>query len=159
RKLQLFCHPWVCKRVGGECMPLRLGDTRVSLDACQRAALVVGHPGHELKVFGWIAQNRPRVYVLTDGSGRHGVSRLRSTARLLNRLGAPADGFFGVLSDQAMYHAVLDQRASLFLELLESLKDSLVANEIDFVAGDAYEGYNPTHDLCRVLINAAVEMA
>jgi hypothetical protein len=140
-------------------MPLRHGDTPVSLDPGHRAALVVGHPGHELKVFGWIAQTRPRVYVLTDGSGRHGVSRLPSTAKLLNQLGAPTDGFFGVLSDQDMYHAILDRRASLFLKLLDSLKNSLVANEIEFVAGDAYEGYNPTHDLCRVLINAAVEMA
>lgn len=32
-----------------------------------RAALVVAHPGHELRVYGWLEQARPRVFVLTDG--------------------------------------------------------------------------------------------
>ena len=122
-------------------------------------ALVIGHPGHELKVFGWISQYRPRAYVLTDGSGRHGVSRLPSTAALLRAQGAHADGIFGPLSDLDIYHAILDQRISLFLNLLESLNASLVANGIEFVAGDAVEGFNPTHDLCRMLVNAAVVMA
>lgn len=27
------------------------------------------------------------------------------------------------------------------------------------VAGDAIEGYNPTHDLCRILVNRAVRLA
>lgn len=124
-----------------------------------RGALVVGHPGHELKVFGWISQYRPRVYVLTDGSGRHGVSRLPSSAALLGGLGAQTDGLFGLLTDREIYRAILDQRISLFLNLLESLNASLIANEITFVAGDAVEGYNPTHDLCRMLVNAAAVMA
>jgi hypothetical protein len=30
---------------------------------------------------------------------------------------------------------------------------------INFVAGDAWEGYNPMHDVCRLVINAAVTAA
>jgi hypothetical protein len=35
----------------------------------------------------------------------------------------------------------------------------LLSESIDFVAGDAAEGLDPAHDLCRVLIDAAVSIA
>ncbi len=54
----------------------------------RHCALVLGHPGHELKVFGWIREYKPLVCTITDGSGRSGVSRISSTAALLARLGA-----------------------------------------------------------------------
>jgi len=122
-------------------------------------ALVVGHPGHELRVFGWMCQSRPRVYVVTDGSGRSQVSRLASTACLLDRAGAGRGEVFGVVSDAEVYRAILEGRTSLFLEILEALSTSFVSNEIDGVAGDAIEGFNPTHDLCRAMLNAAVVLA
>jgi hypothetical protein len=120
---------------------------------------VVGHPGHELRLFGWISEYRPRVYVLTDGSGRQGVSRLPATARLLAGLGAQPGEIFGALSDAELYAAVLRQDAALFLGLLDRLADSLSRHRIDLVAGDATEGYNPAHDLCRALLDAAALMA
>src|SRR5437870_2515927 len=33
-------------------------------------ALVIGHPGHELGIWGWMNKVHPIVAVLTDGSGR-----------------------------------------------------------------------------------------
>lgn len=124
-----------------------------------RPALVVGHPGHELRVLGWVAEYRPRVYVLTDGSGRGGASRAPATARLLAGLGAETGEMFGVLSDAEFYAAVLRQDRDLFLRLLDRLADSFLRHGIDAVVGDAAEGYNPAHDLCRALINAAALMA
>jgi hypothetical protein len=47
----------------------------------------------------------------------------------------------------------------VFVTLLDAIARSLVEKKIDCVAGDATEGFNPTHDLCRTLINAAVLMA
>jgi len=127
-------------------------------DALQRPALVIGHPGHELRVFGWVAEHRPRVYVLTDGSGRSGISRLPSTARLLAALGAEPGEVFGALSDAELYRALLAGDSTLFLGLLDRLADSFLRHRIDFVVGDAREGYNPAHDLCRALLDAAVRM-
>src|SRR5437879_291791 len=46
-------------------------------------ALVICHPGHELKLFGWMTRARPVVHVLTDGSGSSKRSRLKSTERVL----------------------------------------------------------------------------
>lgn len=122
-------------------------------------AVVVGHPGHELKVFGWLALKAPRLYVITDGSGRTGLSRLSSTAAVINQTAALRSEIFGRLSDAEMYQAILHQDFQLFLRLVYELAASLVSHRIDCVAGDAAEGFNPTHDLCRVLINSAVRMA
>jgi len=128
------------------------------LDSYRRAALVMGHPGHELKVFGWITAHHPRVYVLTDGSGQNGVSRLSVTENLLAQLGAERGEVFGTATDAEIYEAILEQRISFFLNILDAFTESFVSHSIDFVAGDLSEGFNPTHDLCRELIDAAVAL-
>jgi hypothetical protein len=129
------------------------------LESFSRPAVVVGHPGHELKVFGWIAEHRPQVHVITDGSGRHGVSRLPSTAKLLAGVGAKPGEVFGPVSDAEIYHALLETNIPFFLDLLNRLAGSFIRNRVDFVGGDATEGFNPTHDICRALVNAAVAVA
>src|SRR5215467_15612703 len=87
----------------------------------RRPAVVVGHPGHELKVFGWIAEHRPQVHVITDGSGRQGVSRLPSTAKLLAGLSAEPGDIFGSASDAEIYRALLETDIPFFLDLLKRL--------------------------------------
>jgi hypothetical protein len=124
-----------------------------------RAVLVVGHPGHELCVYGWLQLARPRVFILTDGSGRSGSSRLDSTTRILSQVYAQPASIYGRLTDQAVYNAILNANLQLFIELGEELADALVREQIHYVVGDAMEGYNPTHDVCRLVLNAAVELA
>lgn len=123
-----------------------------------RAALVIAHPGHELRVHGWLEAAAPRVCVLTDGSGRTGRSRLDSTTRVLDGAGARPGPVYGPLSDADLYAAVLDHEYSPFLRLVEELAAALVRERIELVAGDAEEGYSPSHDICRLLVNAAVRL-
>ena len=124
-----------------------------------RAALVVAHPGHELRVYGWLESVRPRVFILTDGSGRSGCSRLRSTTEILSRVGACAGAIFGRFTDLAFYQAILRHDHRLFVELAGELTDEFLRHRIAYVAGDAAEGYSPTHDVCRLLVDTAVAMA
>ena len=124
----------------------------------QNPALIVAHPGHELYVLGWVKRARPRVFVLTDGSGHTGQSRAGSTARLLHRLDAPKGEVFCPLTDRAIYGAILSGDVTLFHELLETIAGALIAHDIDFVAGDAIEGFNPSHDICRFLIDGAAAL-
>jgi hypothetical protein len=128
------------------------------LEPGARAALVVAHPGHELRLHGWLARVRPRVHVLTDGSGSHDAPRLASTAGLLAAVGAPA-GLFGALSDRALYAALLDHDHDVFARLAWQIADALVADAVDHVVGDAAEGYNPAHDACRLVVDCAVALA
>src|SRR5258708_4480290 len=82
-----------------------------------RAALVVGHPGHELLVHGWLEETRPLVFVLTDGSGRSGKSRLASTTRVVEQSGAKAGSIYGRLTDVAAYEAILNHQFDVFARL------------------------------------------
>ena len=123
------------------------------------ALLVVGHPGHELRVHGWLGEARPLVLVVTDGSGHGGTPRLSSTTALLDRAGARAGPVFGRFSDALMYQALLKRHTSVFVDLAVELSEVIVRNRIAVVAGDGAEGYNPTHDVCRMVIDAAVELA
>lgn len=124
-----------------------------------RAALVVAHPGHELRVYGWLELARPRVFVLTDGSGRSSCSRLRSTAEILSRLGASTGPVFGRFTDLSLYQAILRHDYQLFVELARELTEDFLRHQIEYVAGDAAEGYNPAHDICRLILDASVAMA
>ena len=127
--------------------------------ANKKAALVVAHPGHELKVHGWLEAARPLVFVLTDGSGRSTQSRLGSTTAVIEQARAQVGGIYGCFTDRAAYAAILNHHFDLFIELAGKLSRAFVNERIDLVAGDAMEGYNPMHDVCRLVIDAAVEAA
>ncbi|HEX3576926.1 MAG TPA: hypothetical protein VHY33_00065 [Thermoanaerobaculia bacterium] len=123
-----------------------------------RPALIIAHPGHELVLFGWMEENRPVVSVLTDGSGRNGTSRLSSTLKVLRETGATPGDLAG-LTDRQFYAAVLDGNLELFVGLAVRLGDMLFQQRPPYVAGDAREGFNPTHDICGMIIAAAVARA
>jgi hypothetical protein len=125
----------------------------------KRPAVFVGHPGHELRVLGWLAKTKPRVHVLTDGSGPSGRSRLPSTFRLLDRMGTCRGEIFGLLSDADIYQAILGRNVPLFCSIVNQLANSLAEQGTDVVAADAAEGFNPTHDICRQIANAAIYRA
>ena len=125
----------------------------------KRPALFVGHPGHELKILGWLAENKPWVHVLTDGSGTSGLSRLPATTRLLEKLGAKPGEVFGPFSDAEIYRAILYKDLGVFCSIVDRLAHSLAEHGIDFLVADAAEGFNPTHDICRQLACAAVAKA
>jgi len=119
------------------------------------AALFAAHPGHELLVLGWVGRVKPRVYTLTDGSGSQGRSRLRCTAELLQSVGAPTGSSFGRLTDQEAYTAILDGDTGLIDALVVELAGDLQRHNVSLVVADAAEGFNPVHDLCRLIVGAA----
>jgi hypothetical protein len=122
----------------------------------RKHALVVGHPGHELRAFHWMERTRPLVLVVTDGSGRDGASRIESTRRVLAATGGVAGGVFGQRTDRAVYDALLRGDATFFVALAEEILAELEAARVESVAGDAAEGFNPTHDVCRLVLDAVV---
>ena len=123
-----------------------------------RSVLVIAHPGHELRVHGWLEETSPAVWILTDGSGHTGRSRLDSTTRVLEPTGAVPGPVYGYMSDADLYHAVLGSNHQPFIDLVDKLAAFILTEQIDCIAGDAEEGYNPGHDLCRLIINAAVRL-
>lgn len=125
----------------------------------QRAILVIAHPGHELRVHGWLEATSPAVWILTDGSGHTGRSRIDSTTRVLEQTGAVPGPVYGFMTDADLYNAVLGFDYRPFIDLVDQLAAVILDAQVDCIAGDAEEGYNPGHDTCRLIINAAVKLA
>ena len=119
----------------------------------------MAHPSHELRIHGWLEQTRPYVCILTDGGGRSGEPRLCRTSEVLDRVGATQGTIYGRLTDLEVYAAILNGDSELFAVLVEELCEAFVAEEIEYVVGDAAEGYSVAHDICRTMIGAAVELA
>lgn len=122
----------------------------------ERGALIIAHPGHELRIHHWLERARPLTFVLTDGSGHTDISRLRSTATVLERAGARRGSIFGVMSDRQLYHAILTGERDAFTRLVDELASALQREGVSYVVADAVEGTNPGHDVCRLLVNAAL---
>jgi hypothetical protein len=121
--------------------------------------LLLAHPGHELLLYGWISRNKPVVHVLTDGAAHSSATRLESTAQFLRDVGARPGAIFGQLSDAEAYTMILERNTALLLSLVTELAAELERNEPAMLVCDAAEGYNPAHDLCRLIGGAAIEMA
>lgn len=123
-----------------------------------RAALVVAHPSHELRVHGWMQTARPHVFVLTDGSGRISEPRLQPTTRVLEEVGARPASIYGRVKDLDVYDALIKLNFPFFIQLAQELAEEFERQQIEYVVGDSDEGYSSTHDACRLVIDAAVEM-
>ena len=122
------------------------------------AALIVGHPGHELRLFHWLECVRPVVFVITDGSGS-GRSRTASTRAVLEATGSTAGSILGAFTDVEIYDAMLTGNVTAVAAATESIAASLVEHKIRTVVADAVEFYNPTHDLCAVVATFAAACA
>jgi hypothetical protein len=116
-----------------------------------RAMLIVAHPGHELRLLGWMQAARPLVQVLTDGTGAGDACRLAATAQVLTECGASAGRVFGAIADHALYSDVLQHQPSRLAAALDAMVEEAIDHDIELVVADPAEGYNPAHDLCRVL--------
>jgi len=123
------------------------------------SALVVAHPGHEIRLHGWLEQTRPLVLILTDGTGRNSPSRIASAAHYLDSINVPVGALFGRSTDQTIYEALLRHDFQLFSALVDELADVFVRERVNFVVGDATEGYNTTHDAFRLVRDAAIRLA
>jgi hypothetical protein len=125
------------------------------MDAPDRAAVVVAHPGHELMIHHFMERHRPLYFCLTDGSGGAAQPRMESTARLLQAVGATPGPICSRFTDREIYRLLLDHRTDVFVSLRDELAHSLADAGITCVVGDAMEGVNPVHDICRALIDSA----
>jgi AcrR family transcriptional regulator len=121
--------------------------------------LFIAHPGHELCVHAWLTRTRPKVFVLTDGSGHDTQSRIASTTRVLDDAGASRGSIYARFTDAELYALILKRDFQPLLRVVDEFAEAMIAEKAAAVAGDAIEGFNPTHDICRMIINAAVEIA
>lgn len=96
------------------------------------------------------------VTILTDGSGPDRQSRLDSTRRVLDSIGCSAGSLYGAFTDREIY-GLMREGPAAFVEMAGQLEKEWAGQGVTTVAGDGLEGFNSTHDVCRMIINAVVE--
>jgi hypothetical protein len=123
-----------------------------------RTALLLAHPGHELRLHGLIARTKPFCMVLMTGS-RSGESQSRSfaSARVLAGLGCSTS--FGAVLDRDFYKIVLQGDIAPFVRWIETIARNLVANRIDRLIIDGWQLYSVSHDLTHVIGRLAAQQA
>lgn len=114
--------------------------------ALPQTCLIVAHPGHELRLFGWMETHRPVVCILTDGSGNTGESRTQFSRTAIGAAGAFIGKVMGAHPDRRWYESVLAGDSRPFLEVASTIADTLARGCL--IVSDPVEGYNPMHDLC-----------
>jgi hypothetical protein len=107
-------------------------------------------------VYGWLRRAKPLVSVLTDGSGQRSAPRVAVTGALLQSIGASPGTIFGRLTDREVYRLILERNTPLLASLVTELAGGFVERGTKVVLCDAVEGYNPAHDLCRLIVGAAI---
>jgi hypothetical protein len=125
----------------------------------QGAALLIAHPGHELRIHGWLEKARPLVFIITDGSGATGIARIAKSADVLRAAGCRCGSAFGRFTDVNVYDFILHCDVDPFVSLTREIAMSLADAGVDYAVGDAVEFYNPVHDLSRVILSFAIEYA
>lgn len=117
-----------------------------------RPLLIVAHPGHELRLFGWMEQRKPLICILTDGSGSVAPARTGYSAALAAACGALRGPVFGAMPDRDWYAAILAGDATPFAAATDAI--ATAAESGAPVVADPVEGYNPMHDLAAAVGDA-----
>ena len=77
---------------------------------------------------------------------------------MLERAGARPGPVFGRFSDREIYRVLLERDVAELTIVVHELAAALAARDVTRVACDAIEGYNPSHDICRVVTATAAGM-
>jgi len=120
------------------------------------SALVVAHPGHELRLYGWVRRERPRLSILTTGS-RSGRSdlRLQASRSLAQSTGSKIGPLFGAIVDRDFYDLVLAGEENVFHEWTTTLREQFCTDHTRLVVVDGWQMYNVAHDLVHVMARVA----
>lgn len=95
---------------------------------------------------------------MTDGSGS-ASSRIQSSIEILQSAGCTPGRMMGAFTDREIYRLLLNGDAEPIVAMTIEIAESLIEHDIRSVVTDAFEMYNPTHDLCSVVAGLAAERA
>lgn len=130
------------------------------IDPARRAALVIAHPAHEIRVLHWLSRVRPHVYILTQGSRSGADSARRQASELLiTAQGATIAETWGGAWDRDLYDMLLDGQYAKLLQWADELTADFVARAVDLVVADSWQHYNVAHDITYALARLAVQRA
>lgn len=123
-------------------------------------AFVVAHPGHELRLARWFVTTKPCFFIIAKGSrSTCSEARIQASRDMAVELGAVPAEPFGSAFDRELYGWILAGDSSAFDRLADALRDAFVTREVSLVVTDAWQNYNPIHDLTHLLARVAAAEA
>ena len=125
-----------------------------------QTALVVAHPGHELRLAAWIAKARPWLFIIAKGarSGRS-QARIEASRAMSQTLGARPGDPFGADFDADIYERILCGDGGYFHRLTDQLREVFAGGRFRRVVTDGWQNYNPVHDLTHLMARVAAAEA
>src|SRR5258708_7235470 len=123
----------------------------------RRAALIIGHPGHELRLLGWCQRNKPDVFIITDGSGLSGISRFEASVDVIGQIGGRCPQVSPPMTDAKAYAALLTGDFSPIQAFFNETREALLQDGVSTIVCDGFKGFNPTHDVCYAVTARLVE--
>jgi hypothetical protein len=119
--------------------------------------LIIAHPGHELLVHHWLERARPKVFILTDGSGSADNDRSQQSRRTIENAGASCGHVFAAASDRDWYDDLLAGDVRRFLTVIERIVLEC-GSGADEIVCDRVELFNPMHDLANVVAHSVANL-
>ena len=124
-----------------------------------RSLFIGSHPGQELMVFGWMVENKPDVFILTDGSGARDRPRIDSSRRVLEAAGIVPGGLFGGHADKALHGHLVGHHGSFFVDLSAIVANHILGRGTQLAFAPAAAGYNPVREPPRLVVDASSLLA
>lgn len=138
-------------------------------------ALCIAHPGHELRLHGFLEQARPFVWILTDGSLRTGQDMMMDSIKAISKaikhgikvnpkdnswnrvfcLTFPDNPEQFHINDSQIYLEILI-RTDFFISFIDFIANNLIKYKIDYLIADASEGTNVCHEAMRIMADMAI---
>lgn len=145
-------------------------------------ALAIAHPGHELRLHGFLEQTSAFVFILTDGSNRAGQDLMMDSIKAIDKAckhgkklslaymqsneskkifklsNHEADPGNEHLKDTQIYNEILNQHTDLFAMYINFMATNLIKYKIDYLVSDSSEGTNVCHEINSIMADIAVKL-
>lgn len=143
-------------------------------------ALAIAHPGHELRLHGFLEQAKPFVFILTDNSEAKGQDLMWESIKVIDR--ATKQGITNItpeklkdpfmrkvlkislkdgedknhVKDSMIEYEVVNRHTDFLNYYVDFMADNLIRFKINYLVCDASEDYHLTHEVVRMLCDLAI---
>lgn len=140
-------------------------------------ALSIAHPGHELRLHGFLDLKKPWVFILSDGGNPSHIDRMQHYLGFIFKntgiLKKERDAFYiierkhnnlkednqsGYVKDEEIQNELMQGNAAWFEFYITKMANSLIKDKIDYVVADASEDMDSVHEISRIMTEIAIKL-
>ncbi len=116
--------------------------------------VVLGHPGHELAIFGLLQRHPPDLIIVVSDGGP--PERMAQSRQGLAGIGLLDRAHYLSVPEDEFYRALLDRDHGFLSGVVDAVAAEIARVEPSQVFCDAVEFYNPVHDLTLPIVRSAL---